>query len=344
MFKHFRALQRVSPGPHDHHRDHGRRPRHHHPLARFLTRILVRKAQWLAGVVSIGFWVLFPCMIATMEAVVVAEHEWSVLQVHKTESPYKLMRRKSEAILMLSEGVGVDVVARLVERASRTVVEWVRDWRRDRLSSICTGHVGNNNASKISPEQEKEILEALSRPPSEQGIAAEFWNIHDLADWMHGRFDIEYASESSHRSLLHMAGLSFHLPEEVDRRRADETEIEARMAKIRAEIAQITGKKQDGREEDEEQRETEKNECKNKPFSPEPMAQGPGSARWCGKDGCGVGVARTGAAHLASLRTFPRHHANPSQSGGLPGEKGSMRRRTTRRRGMRMSSWCPRTR
>ena len=25
------------------------------------------------------------------------------------------------------------------------------------------------------------------------------------------------------------------------------------------------------------------------PFSPEPMTQGPGSARWCGKDGCGVG-------------------------------------------------------
>ena len=45
MFKHFRALQRVSPGPRDHHRDHGRRPRHHHPLARILTRILVRKAH-----------------------------------------------------------------------------------------------------------------------------------------------------------------------------------------------------------------------------------------------------------------------------------------------------------
>ena len=36
MFKHFRALQRVSPGPRDHHHDHGRRPRHHHPLAQFL--------------------------------------------------------------------------------------------------------------------------------------------------------------------------------------------------------------------------------------------------------------------------------------------------------------------
>ena len=52
MFKHFRALQRVSPGPRRHHRDHGRRPRHHHPLARFLTRTLVRKAQSLKGTQS----------------------------------------------------------------------------------------------------------------------------------------------------------------------------------------------------------------------------------------------------------------------------------------------------
>ena len=217
----------------------------------------------MAGVIPVGFRVLFPCMIAAMGAVVVAEHEWSILQMHKARSPYKLMRRKSEAILMLSEGIGVDLVARLLERAAGTVVEWVRDWRRDRLSSIRTGHAGNSNASKISPEQEKEILEALSRPPSEQGIAAEFWSTHDLAGWMHERFGIEYASESSYRSLLHMAGLSFHLPEEVDRRRADETGVEARMAQIRAEIARLTGKpekqEEDGNEEPEEERKEESN-------------------------------------------------------------------------------------
>ena len=64
--------------------------------------------------------------------------------------------------------------------------------------------------------------------------------------------------------------------------------------------------------------------CLNEPFSPEPMAQGPGSARWCGKDGCGAGVARTGAAHLVLPRTFQHHHADPGQSGDLPGEKGSV--------------------
>ena len=217
----------------------------------------------MAGVIPVGFRVLFPCMIAAMGAVVVAEHEWSILQMHKARSPYKLMRRKSEAILMLSEGIGVDLVARLLERAAGTVVEWVRDWRRDRLSSIRTGQAGNSNASKLSSEQERQTLEALSRPPSEQGIAAEFWNTHDLAGWMHGRFGVEYASDSSYRCLLHMAGLSFHLPEEVDRRRADETGVEARMAQIRAEIARLTGKpekqEEDGNEEPEEERKEESN-------------------------------------------------------------------------------------
>ena len=52
-------------------------------------------------------------------------------------------------------------------------------------------------------------------------------------------------------------------------------------------------------------------------FSPEPMAQGPGPARRCGKDGRGADVARTGAAHLASPRTLPRHHAGPGQFGAF---------------------------
>ena len=38
-----------------------------------------------------------------------------------------------------------------------------------------------------------------------------------------------------------------------------------------------------------------------------------------------MGAARTGAAHLVLPRTFQHHHADPGQSGGLPGEKGSLK-------------------
>ena len=35
------------------------------------------------------------------------------------------------------------------------------------------------------------------------------------------------------------------------------------------------------------------------------------------------GMASTGAAHFALPQTFSRHHADPGQSGGFPGERGS---------------------
>ena len=60
------------------------------------------------------------------------------------------------------------------------------------------------------------------------------------------------------------------------------------------------------------------------PFSPGLAAQGRGSARCCGGNGCGAGPARTGPRRSASPRVLPRHHADPGQSGDPPGEKGSV--------------------
>ena len=40
--------------------------------------------------------------------------------------------------------------------------------------------------------------------------------------------------------------------------------------------------------------------------------------------GRGAGVACKRSAHLALPRTFPRHHTDPDQSGGFPGEKDSI--------------------
>ena len=57
-----------------------------------------------------------------------------------------------------------------------------------------------------------------------------------LSEWIWDRFDVVYESDSSCHFLLRMAGLSFHRPEGVDRRRADPATVEARMAEIRREL------------------------------------------------------------------------------------------------------------
>mgnify|MGYP001678477808 FL=1 len=202
-----------------------------------------------------------------MSAIQLTDDELRILQDHRKGAPHKLMRLKSEAIIMLSMGASKKFAAEFVERSIETIKRWVRQWKEFGLASIRTGHAGNDNASKLTREQAEETKEALSRPPSEQGIPADFWNVPRLAGWMHEHFNVEYKSRSSYHRRFHMAELSFHKPVGVDRHRAPEAEIEARMEQIDAEIARITGqkrdgKKEDGQEEDQGRREAETNDKK----------------------------------------------------------------------------------
>ena len=202
-----------------------------------------------------------------MSTIQLTDDELRILQDHRKGAPHKLMRLKSEAIIMLSMGASKKFAAEFVERSIETIKRWVRQWKEFGLVSIRTGHAGNDNASKLTREQAEETREALSRPPSEQGIAADFWNVPRLAGWMHEHFNVEYKSRSSYHRRFHMAELSFHKPVGVDRHRAPEAEIEARMEQIDAEIAEITGqkrdgKKEDGQEEDQGRREAETDDKK----------------------------------------------------------------------------------
>ena len=189
-----------------------------------------------------------------MSAIQLTDDELRILQDHRKGAPHKLMRLKSEAIIMLSMGTSKKFAAEFVERSIETIKRWVRQWNESGLESIRTGHAGNDNASKLTREQAEETREALSRPPSEQGIPADFWDVPRLAGWMHEHFNVEYRSRSSYHRRFRMAELSFHRPVGVDRRCAPEAEIEARMEQIDAEIARIAGRERDGRKKDGGQR------------------------------------------------------------------------------------------
>ena len=193
-----------------------------------------------------------------MGAIQLTDDELRILQDHRKGAPHKLMRLKSEAIIMLSMRASREFAAEFVERSTETIKRRVGQWNESGLESIRTGRAGNDNASKLTREQAEETGEALRRPPSEQGIPADFWDVPRLAGWMHEHFDVEYRSRSSYHRRFHMAELSFHRPVGVDRHRAPEAEIEARMEQIHAEIARIAGRRRDGREEDEGRRETGK--------------------------------------------------------------------------------------
>ena len=71
----------------------------------------------------------------------------------KRSDTYRLVRMKAEAILYAWRGVGLDIIAEMVERAEGTVREWLSQWRQARLSSVVTGHAVGGNAARLKRAQ-----------------------------------------------------------------------------------------------------------------------------------------------------------------------------------------------
>jgi len=146
-----------------------------------------------------------------------------------------LPRLKSEAILYASMKVSVEIIAPMVDRSTRTVSEWLSDWKYYRLKSVVTEHAGNQNAAKLTRDQKSELKEILQSPPSESGISAAFWDVPALEDVVKTKFEVEYESDSSYQLLMKFCGMSFKKADPFDKRR-NEAVITRRMEEIKEQV------------------------------------------------------------------------------------------------------------
>ena len=101
-----------------------------------------------------------------MQVGVTLEETAVLIRWKKRSDNHVLVRMKAEAILYASEGVGIGIIAKMVERAERTVQEWLADWQATRMRPVLTGHAGNQNAAKPARAQKEELKPSSpSRPP-----------------------------------------------------------------------------------------------------------------------------------------------------------------------------------
>ena len=173
-----------------------------------------------------------------MQVDITAEERQALLGWKKRSDSLILIRLKAEAILYASHGVDLDLVAETVGRTVRTVKEWLSGWRATRLHPVITGHAGNENAAKLTREQEEQLKEVLSRPPSESGISADLWDVPALANVVRTTFDVEYKSDSSYRLLTRFLGTTFKLPDPFDERR-DEKAVNKPMTQVRDQVEDL---------------------------------------------------------------------------------------------------------
>lgn len=164
-----------------------------------------------------------------------SEEEIELLHAYCRTSPIELIRTKSQAILLRSRKVRVKDIAFSLGAGYRTIERWIKDFFQRRMASIFSGHVDNENASKLTRQQKTEVSYVLKKPPSDYGLPKEFWDIPTLKAYLKAEFGVVYESVQSYHFLLKFSNLSFKYPDRFNVKR-DEAYILKRMQEIREEI------------------------------------------------------------------------------------------------------------
>ena len=86
------------------------------------------------------------------------------------------------------------------------------------------------------PHPEGRTQAILAQPPSQTGVRVGFWDVPAVRDVVKILFDVEqHQSDSSHRLLLRLCGLSLELPDPFDGHR-DEKAVTRRMAEVKTQV------------------------------------------------------------------------------------------------------------
>lgn len=170
-------------------------------------------------------------------ALKVSAAEKQILINHYKKAKCVLIRERAHAVLLSSQQRSITDIALILMRDKETILKWLNDFNHQRIASIFHKYEDNINASKLTREQRREIVETLQQPPTDQGLPKEFWDVPTLRNYLKGEFGVVYESERSYHYLLKFTGLSFKLPTPFDIKR-DKDQINQRLQEIQAELPQ----------------------------------------------------------------------------------------------------------
>jgi transposase len=162
------------------------------------------------------------------------EKEIVLLKQHYRKTAGSVSHR-AHAILLSSLGKTPYDIAQVLFVDEKTAREWIKAWNSIRMASLFSHNYGNQNASKLTEDQRREIANILKQSPSEYSIPKEFWDISALRSYVTAHFNVVYESNRSYHFLFRINNFSFKLPATFDVRRNDHA-IEKRIKEVRKQI------------------------------------------------------------------------------------------------------------
>lgn len=169
-----------------------------------------------------------------IDSVQLSNEEIVLLTQHFRKSQKDLIRERAQVILAFNQGVSIYQLSVVIRRSEKTVREWIKAFQARRTSSLFPKYQGDN-AAKLTKEQKLTLKEVLSKPPSEYGIPASFWDIATLKTYIRAEFGVEYESVESYRLIFLLHNFTFHLPGKFDIHRNEQT-VNTRIKEIKKEI------------------------------------------------------------------------------------------------------------
>lgn len=170
-----------------------------------------------------------------MVKIALSDQEKTILKNYFKTTPLVLLRLKSQAILMRNKSIRVSDIADVLDRDTRTIERWIKDFKEKRLGSIFTGQKDNQHAAKLTRTQKEEVGRILLLKPSDFGLPKEFWDVPQLRTYVFARFGVVYETNRSYHFLLKFGNLSFKYPDKF-RVERNEKLIASRMEEIYGEI------------------------------------------------------------------------------------------------------------
>jgi hypothetical protein len=107
----------------------------------------------------------------------ITDNERRILVTFNRGSPILLIRLKAQAVMGSDQGLSSQSIALNVGKGIRAVERWLGDLNERRTASLFSDHSSNNNASKLTKDQQAQIKAVLSQPPSDYGIPKAMWDV-----------------------------------------------------------------------------------------------------------------------------------------------------------------------
>src|SRR3989338_4085063 len=173
-----------------------------------------------------------------LPGITLTKEEEFLISKHYKKPVCEGVQPRAHTVLLFYKGYTPVQIADILFQSEQTVCSWIKAFSKERIASLFPKYLDNQNASKLTREQKKEIKDVLSKPPSAYGIPKEFWDISSLKKYIYAEFGIEYESDESYRLIFKLHNYSFHVPGTFDIHR-DEKQIEKRMFEIAEETESL---------------------------------------------------------------------------------------------------------